>query len=95
MARKKTLSRKEVEAFVSKLEAHPELYERFCRILDLSDPSAGGKGLDLNVLEGMLRPEVRAVGRAALSEFAQHVEEEQAKELKSADPTVRMREKKT
>jgi len=95
MAKKKTLSRKEVEAFVSKLENHPELYEQFRRILDLSDPSEGGKGLDLNALEGMLRPEIRATGRAALSEFSKHAEQEKAQELKAADSTIRVREKKT
>lgn len=95
MPSKKSLTRKEVEAFISKLEANPKLYEQFRRILDLSDPSEGGKGLDLNVLEGMLQPEIRATGRAALSEFVKHAEEEQAQELKSADPSVRVREKKT
>lgn len=95
MAQKKSLSRKEIEGFVSKLEKHPELYVQFRRILDLSDPSEGGNGLDLNALEGMLRPEIRATGRAALSEFAKHVESKQAQELKAGNATVRVREKKT
>lgn len=95
MASKKSYSRKQIEAFVSKLENHPELYEQFQRILDLSDPAEGGNGLDLNLLEGMLRPEIRATGRAALSEFAKHAEQEQAKELKAEDSSVRVREKKT
>lgn len=95
MADKKPLSRKEIEAFVSKLEDNPELYEQFRRILNLSDPSEGGKGLDLNTVEGFLRSEIRATGRAALSEFAKHAECKKAEELKSEDPSVRMREKKT
>ena len=52
MAKKKVIPRKELETFMERLSKRPELYEQVCRIMDLSDPSVGGKGLDVNLLEG-------------------------------------------
>ena len=79
---------------MAKLEDRPKLFEQFERILDLSDPSCGGHGLDINKLEGFLRPEISATGRAALSEFARHVEEQEVENLKKEEPEAKMREKK-
>ena len=94
MASKKSSSRKQIEALIAKLEDRPELLEQFERILDLSDPKSGGKGLDINLLEAFLRPEIRATGRAALSEFSSHLEQEEAEQVKAEEPEATMREKK-
>lgn len=93
MAKKKKLSHLEVEALAERLSQRPELYERFMRILDLSDPNAGGNGLDVNLLEGFLKPEIRETARVAVSEYCQRVEQDAGDELKQQGD-VEQREKK-
>lgn len=78
MANQKELSPEQMQSFMERLKNHPELYEQFCRILDLSDPASGGHGLDVNMMERMLRPEIRKTGQVAISEFARQVEQESA-----------------
>ena len=94
MAHKKSMSRTRIKKLMAKLEDRPELFEQFERILELSDPKEGGKGLDINRLEGFLIPEIRATGKAAISEFGRLVEEEEAKQVKADEPEATMREKK-
>ncbi len=65
MANKKRVTREQMEDFTARLMGRPELYEQFVRILDLTDPAGGGKGLDLNMLESFLIPEIRETGRIA------------------------------
>ena len=74
MSKKQPVSHPEMKAFIERLSARPELYEQFKRILDLSDPQAGGSGLDLNLLESFLKTEIRETGRVAVSEFAMQTE---------------------
>lgn len=78
MANPKELTPEQLQSFIERLSNHPELYEQFRRILDLSDPAAGGHGLDVNRMERMLRPEIRKTGKVAISEFARQVECESA-----------------
>ncbi len=64
------------------LEERPELLEHLMRITDLCDPKAGGKGLNVEVLEGFLRPELRALEEAALKGLRERAEEEKRQETK-------------
>lgn len=92
MSKKEPISQSEMEAFMERLKTRPELYEQFSRILDLSDPQAGGSGLDLNLLESFLKPEIRETGRVAVSEFAMQTEQTCADSAK--DQQMQQREKK-
>jgi len=90
---KKKIPITEIDAFVERIQKNPDLFEKFCKILDLSDPKAQGKGLDVNSLEGFLKSEIRETGRLAIERFSQELEEESAQELQE-DPQAREREKK-
>lgn len=79
---------------MAKLDDRSELLGQIERILELSDPKEGGKGLDINLLEGFLIPEIRATGKAAISEFGRLVEQEEAEQVKAEEPEATMREKK-
>jgi hypothetical protein len=92
MSKKEQMSQSEMETFMERLRARPELYEQFSRILDLSDPKSGGKGLDLNLLESFLKPEIRETGRVAVSEFAMQTEATCADVVKGSQ--MQQREKK-
>lgn len=94
MAKKKMVPRVELETFMERLSRRPELYEQFRQILNLSDPSLEGKGLDLNQVEGLLIPKIQETGRLALKGFAEQVEEDVAMEMKQ-NPGMQQREKKT
>lgn len=93
MEKENPISIKELELFTQRLSKHPELYEQFRRILDLSDPAEGGKGLNVHMLEGLLVPEIRKTGRVAISEYAKSIEEQSAESLKQNEE-VKEREKK-
>ena len=92
MSKKKQMSQSEMKTFMERLRSRPELYEQFSRILDLSDPQSGGKGLDLNLLESFLKPEIRETGRVAVSEFAMQTEARCGDVAKEAQ--MQQREKK-
>ena len=77
---------------MERLRARPDLYKQFSRILDLSDPQTGGSGLDLNLLESFLKPEIRETGRVAVSEFSVQTEATCADAAKEAQ--MQQREKK-
>jgi hypothetical protein len=94
MPKKKAITREELEAFMERLSRRPELYEQFHKILDVSDPSLEGKGLDLNQVEGLLIPRIQETGRLALKGFAEQVEEDVALEIKQIRG-MQQREKKT
>lgn len=94
MVNKKEISREDLASFMECLSSRPELFEQFSKILDLSDPSGAGAGLDINVMEGFLRPEIREAGRVAAKEFAEQTEARASEELK-AGGEVQQREKKT
>lgn len=93
MQKRKSVSSGELKNFMQRLKDRPELYEQFRRILDLSDPSEGGKGLDVNMLEQSLRPQIRETGRVAIKEFAEHIEEDIAQQVKQCEQ-AHQREKK-
>ena len=93
MTKKKKVSHPQIEALAERLSQRPELYERFMRILDLSDPNTGGNGLDVNLLEAFLKPEIRDTARVAVTEDCQGVEQNAGDELKQEDE-VEQREKK-
>jgi hypothetical protein len=56
MSKKKQINKSEMKVFIERLKTHPELYEQFSRILDLSDPEVG----DLNLLESFLKPDMHS-----------------------------------
>jgi hypothetical protein len=92
MVNKKEISREDLASFMERLSSRPELFDQFSKILDLSDPSGAGAGLDINVMEGFLRPEIREAGRVAAKEFAEQTEARASEELK-ASGQVQQREK--
>ena len=93
MANKKRVTREQMEEFTARLIGRPELYEQFVRILDLTDPAGGGKGLDVNMLESFLIPEIRETGRIATQDFAQQVEQSIGQEVKQQDGEHKVKKK--
>ena len=90
---KKKIPSAQIDAFVERIQKNPDLFEKFCKILDLSDPKREGRGLDVNSLEGFLKSEIRETGRLAIERFSQELEEQCAQELQENEQAG-VREKK-
>jgi hypothetical protein len=94
MVKKKIVPREILEALMERLSNRPEFCEQISRIMDLSDPSAGGSDLNIHTLESLVKPEIQKLGRVTLKEYGEHLEEHLAEEMKQSNE-VQQREKKT
>lgn len=74
---------------------NPELASRIASIIELSnEPDENGKIRSADEVESLLIEEVRKLGNESLSRWAAGADRKLGKDLKQADPTVQMREKK-
>ena len=88
MAKQRMIKSDREEQLLEQLRRHPELFERFQAILDLSDPA---KGLlaTADEIEERLVDEVRRLGKSTLESWADQREEEAAQEFKAEHPDAR------
>ena len=75
------------QAFLAKMERHPELRERMERILNLAE-SPENQGRTADEIEGMLIEEVRRLGAETMKDWAQGVERAIGLEMESQKPSV-------
>ena len=80
--------------FLERLRQHPQLWERFQSILELTR-NAEGPVLTADAVEERLIQELRQLGLTSLNEWARRAEARVGDELKGQDATVRRRKKKT
>ena len=79
--------------FLEELRQHPELWERFEAILAVTKAEEGAPR-SADQIEALLVEEVRRLGSRAMHDWAQRAEERAARELRAAQPRVRLRKKK-
>jgi hypothetical protein len=79
--------------FLEELRQHPELWERFEAILAVTKAEEGAPR-SADQIEALLVEEVRRLGSRAMHDWAQGAEERAARELRAAQPRVRLRKKK-
>jgi hypothetical protein len=79
--------------FLERLREHPQLWERFQNILELTR-SAEGPVLRADAVEERLIQELRQLGLTSMNEWAKRAELRVGEDLKGQDATVRSRKKK-
>jgi phosphoribosyl-dephospho-CoA transferase len=79
--------------FLQRLRQHPQLWERFQSILELTR-NADGPVKTADEMEELLIQELRALGNTSMNDFATQAEARVGEELKGRDTTVRSRKKK-
>jgi hypothetical protein len=90
---KKNLSAAEAK-LIEGLRQHPEMMERMQSILEIAR-NEDGPLKTADEVEALLIEEMRRLGHATMSQWATTAEERVSTELKSQDPTVLSRKKKT
>jgi hypothetical protein len=88
----KPLTNEELE-LIEQLREHPELLARFQSILGITR-NEGSALKTADEVEGLLIEEMRRLGHAGMSQWAERAEERVSQELKSQEPRVRSRKKK-
>ena len=88
----KPLTDEELE-LIEQLREHPELLARFQSILGITR-NEGSALKTADEVEGLLIEEMRRLGHAGMSQWAERAEERVSQELKSQQPQVRRRKKK-
>ena len=88
----KPLTDEELE-LIEQLREHPELLARFQSILGITR-NEGSALKTADEVEGLLIEEMRRLGHAGMSQWAERAEERVSQELKSQQPQVRSRKKK-
>lgn len=83
----------EEKQLIEQLREEPELMARVQSILRITR-NAEGPLKTADEVEGLLVEEMRRLGSATMSHWANQAEERVSSELKSQDPTVRSRKKK-
>ena len=83
----------EEKQLIEQLREDPELMARVKSILRITR-NAEGPLRTADEVEGLLIEEMRRLGSATMSHWANQAEERVSHELKSQDPTVRSRKKK-
>jgi hypothetical protein len=88
----KPLTAEELE-LIEQLREHPELLARFQTILGITR-NEGTALKTADEVEGLLIQEMRRLGHAGMSQWAERAEARVSQELKSQEPQVRRRKKK-
>jgi hypothetical protein len=78
---------------IEQLREHPELLARFQSILGITR-NEGTALKTADEVEGLLIEEMRRLGHAGMSQWAERAGERAGRELKSQQPQVRRRKKK-
>ena len=81
------------QQLIEQLREHPELMERFRRILDIT-ASAEGPIRGADEIEGLLIEEMRRLGNATMESWAGRAERTLGEQLKQNDPSAGVRKKK-
>ena len=87
-----TLSAEELQ-LVKRLREHPELMERFKRILEITT-SADGPLKSADAVEGLLIEELRRLGNTTMGSWAARTERRLVEQLKQKDESATVRKKK-
>jgi len=81
------------QQLVEQLRAHPELLERFRRILEIT-ASAEGPIKRADEIEGLLIEELRRLGNATMESWASRAERTLGEQWKQKAPAAAVRKKK-
>lgn len=93
MTKKPTALSGQEQQLIQRLREHPELRERFQRVLEIcADPEGPIQRAD--EVEALLIEELRRLGNTALSSWAGRVESRLAEQLQQSEASVRARKKK-
>lgn len=81
------------QRLIQRLREHPNLMERFERIIEIS-ASAQGPVKSADEVEGLLIEEMRRLGNVTMGDWAASAEERLSQQLKQKQTSARVRKKK-
>ncbi len=93
MANKNTPFNHDEEAFMEELRKHPQMFERFRAIMQLTN-SSDGVISKADEVEELLIQEVRRLGVTSMENWARGAEEQSARALKQSKTSVHCSKKK-
>ncbi len=93
MVNKKIHFNHDEEAFIEELKKHPQMFERFRAIMQLTN-SSNGVISKADEVEELLIQEVRRLGVISMENWARGAEEQSARALKQSKTSVHCSKKK-
>ena len=94
MAAKKPSLNKAEREHIEELRKHPEMFERFQKIMSVVSEPSGDPLKTADQVEEMLIEEMRRLGKSTIENWAKNAETKVEKELKQDHTKVHQRKKK-